>query len=182
MSWQFTIPGLDLRYYRNAADGYVIWSLRLPLLIPVVLLFVLAVWFRRRLKRLRNAREHGPPAGEASLVLRGTRPGSRLGFLTACGVELLARGRGPAAFAGRGRGPRRAPPVALGIGGMDGPLEPGRQPASPSKAAAERIRRTSGTHHGSSPGSKDRVGDGIAVVGCGDARSRAQYASAERTS
>jgi hypothetical protein len=51
---QFTIPGLDLRYYRIASDGYVIWSLRLSLLIPSVLLFLLAVLLRRRLKRLRR--------------------------------------------------------------------------------------------------------------------------------
>ncbi len=49
----FTIPGLDLRYYRIAPDGYVIWSLRLSLLIPVALLFLLAFFSRRRLERLR---------------------------------------------------------------------------------------------------------------------------------
>ena len=51
---QFTIPGLDLRYYRIASDGYVIWSLRLSLLVPGVLLFLLAVLFHRRLERLRR--------------------------------------------------------------------------------------------------------------------------------
>lgn len=48
----FTIPGLDLRYYRIASDGYLIWSLRLSLLIAVALLFLLAFLFRRRLRRL----------------------------------------------------------------------------------------------------------------------------------
>jgi hypothetical protein len=51
---QFTIPGLDLRYYRIASDGYLIWSLRLSLLIPSVLFCLLAVLFHRRLKRLRR--------------------------------------------------------------------------------------------------------------------------------
>jgi hypothetical protein len=55
-----TIPGVDLRYCRLASDGYVIWSLRLSLLIPVVLLFLLAILFRRRLKRLRRALEQDP--------------------------------------------------------------------------------------------------------------------------
>jgi hypothetical protein len=49
----FTIPGFDLRYYRIATGGYVIWSLRSSLLIPVALLFLLAFFSRRRLKRLR---------------------------------------------------------------------------------------------------------------------------------
>ena len=49
-----TIPGLDLQYYRVATDGYLIWSLRLSLLIPSVLFFLLAVLCRRRLKRLRR--------------------------------------------------------------------------------------------------------------------------------
>lgn len=49
----FTIPGLDVRYYRLASHAYVIWSLRLSLLIPVALLFLLAVLFRRRFIGLR---------------------------------------------------------------------------------------------------------------------------------
>jgi hypothetical protein len=37
-----TVPGFDLRYYRHAPDGYIIWSLRLSLLIPAGCLFVLS--------------------------------------------------------------------------------------------------------------------------------------------
>jgi hypothetical protein len=48
------IPGLDIRYYRMAPGGYLIWSMRLSLLIPVALLFLLAFSFRRRLKVLRG--------------------------------------------------------------------------------------------------------------------------------
>jgi hypothetical protein len=60
---QFTIPGVDLRYYRIASDGYVIWSLRLSLLIPSVLLPLVAVLLRRRLKRLRRQVESGSEGG-----------------------------------------------------------------------------------------------------------------------
>lgn len=49
---RFTIPGLDLRYYRLAPSGYLIWSLRLSLLVPIVLFLSGAALFRHRLKRL----------------------------------------------------------------------------------------------------------------------------------
>jgi hypothetical protein len=51
---QFTIPGLDVRYFRFARDGYVIWSTRLTLLFPALLFLLLAVFLRRRLQRQRN--------------------------------------------------------------------------------------------------------------------------------
>lgn len=50
----FSVPGLDLRYYRMASDGYVIWSLQQSLLIPAAVLFLLASLSHRRLKRLRG--------------------------------------------------------------------------------------------------------------------------------
>jgi hypothetical protein len=56
---KFTIPGLDIRYCRVASDGYLIWSLKLSLLIPVVFLFLVALWLRRRLKRLRRRMGQG---------------------------------------------------------------------------------------------------------------------------
>jgi hypothetical protein len=57
---RFMIPGVDGRYCRLGSGGYLIWSLRLSLLIPVVLLFLLAIVFRRRLKHLRRAIEQDP--------------------------------------------------------------------------------------------------------------------------
>ncbi len=54
---QFTIPGVDLRYYRIGSDGYVIWSLSLSLLIPGALVFLLAVWLLGRFQRLRRPGE-----------------------------------------------------------------------------------------------------------------------------
>jgi hypothetical protein len=56
---QLTTPGLDIRYYRFGPSGYLIWSLRLSLLIPVVLLSFLAFWFRHHLRRLRRRTERG---------------------------------------------------------------------------------------------------------------------------
>jgi hypothetical protein len=56
---QFTIPGIDIRYYRHAPDGYVIWSLRFSLLIPIVVSLLLAVLLQRRLVRLRRHTEQG---------------------------------------------------------------------------------------------------------------------------
>jgi len=50
---RFTIPGIDLRYHRDARSGYVCWSVRLSLLIPVVILLACASLFRHRLKVLR---------------------------------------------------------------------------------------------------------------------------------
>ena len=61
-AWQFTIPGLDLRYYRMGDDGYVVWSLRLSLLVLVVLSFLLAFAIHRRLKAFRNRIASGPIA------------------------------------------------------------------------------------------------------------------------
>jgi hypothetical protein len=49
---QFTIPGLDLRYYWNAPSRGHIWSLEQSLLIPVGLLLLLTAWFRIRLGKL----------------------------------------------------------------------------------------------------------------------------------
>jgi hypothetical protein len=60
---QFTIPGLDIRYCRVASDGYLIWSLRLSLVIPAAFLSLLALELRRCLKRLRIARQAGPQPG-----------------------------------------------------------------------------------------------------------------------
>jgi hypothetical protein len=57
---QLTVPGFDFRYYRIASDGYVIWSLRLSLLIPSVLLLLVAVFLRRRLKRLGRQPDASP--------------------------------------------------------------------------------------------------------------------------
>lgn len=50
----FTIPGLDLRYYRFGPSGYLIWSLRLSMLVPIVLSLSGAALFRFRMKRLRG--------------------------------------------------------------------------------------------------------------------------------
>jgi hypothetical protein len=87
-AWQVTIPGLDLRHYRHAPSLYVIWSLRLSLLIPVAMSFLIAVWFRRCLNRLRSQVEPEPDRAQVvpanrrgSLSLRRTSPGSRRGFL-----------------------------------------------------------------------------------------------------
>ena len=56
----FAIPGLEARYYRMAFGGYLIWSLRLSLLIPAAVLLLLAC-FTWKLTRLRFH-----PASEAS--------------------------------------------------------------------------------------------------------------------
>jgi hypothetical protein len=50
---QLAVPGLDLHFYRIASDGYPIWSLKLSLLIPVILMFLIALLFRRSLTRVR---------------------------------------------------------------------------------------------------------------------------------
>ncbi|HEV3263763.1 MAG TPA: hypothetical protein VG013_43410 [Gemmataceae bacterium] len=50
---QFTIPGLDLRYCRIAPTDYLIWSLRVTMLFPIVLSLLGAALFRYRLKRRR---------------------------------------------------------------------------------------------------------------------------------
>lgn len=51
---QFTIPGLDLRYYWSAPFDDLIWSLRLSMLYFIVLSLLGAALFRYRLKRLRS--------------------------------------------------------------------------------------------------------------------------------
>jgi hypothetical protein len=47
----FAIPGVDVRYFRIDSDGYLVWSVRLSLLIPVVLFAFLAAWLHRCLER-----------------------------------------------------------------------------------------------------------------------------------
>ncbi len=46
-----TIPGLDFQYCQFAPDDYVVWSIRLSLLYPIVVLLLVAVLLGRRLKR-----------------------------------------------------------------------------------------------------------------------------------
>jgi hypothetical protein len=58
---QFTIPGLDLRYYWNAPSRGLIWSLEQSLLIPVGLLLLLTAWFRIRLGKLQARTSHVSP-------------------------------------------------------------------------------------------------------------------------
>jgi hypothetical protein len=55
----FTIWALEFSYYRMASDGYLIWSMRLSLLIPVALLFLCAFLFRRGLQA-RNRLQTAP--------------------------------------------------------------------------------------------------------------------------
>ena len=55
----FAIPGLEARYYRMASGGYLIWSLRLSLLIPAAVLLLLGL-FTWRLSSVRSR-----PASEA---------------------------------------------------------------------------------------------------------------------
>lgn len=87
---QFTIPGFDLRYYRIARDGYVIWSLRVSLLILVVLSLLLAAWFRRRLRRLRRRLEQGRDGAprDADPVGPGT-PGATVVDRNRCSVPAF---------------------------------------------------------------------------------------------
>jgi hypothetical protein len=74
---QFTIPGIDLRYYRNTSNGYAVWwwSLRLSLLLPAALMFLLAVLFRRRLCFRKGCRNQGGPS--TSSHLEGAATGRR---------------------------------------------------------------------------------------------------------
>jgi hypothetical protein len=51
---RFRIPGFEWDYCQFARDGHVVWSLRLSLLYPLLVSLVCAVFFRLRLKRLRN--------------------------------------------------------------------------------------------------------------------------------
>jgi hypothetical protein len=55
-----TIPGFDFQYCQFAPDGYVIWSLRLSLLVPIAMMLLVAVLLRRRLKRHRGSSESHP--------------------------------------------------------------------------------------------------------------------------
>jgi hypothetical protein len=66
---QCTLPGFDLRYCQFAPDGYVVWSLRLSLLIPVVLSLLGAALFYRR----RNGHVVAPNRGPYDAIDR--RPG-----------------------------------------------------------------------------------------------------------
>jgi hypothetical protein len=70
---QFTIPGLDLRYYRLGRDGYLIWSLTLSMLIPVALCLLIAAQFRNRLKKMRGrvARNDGVTAARSEPLRNG---------------------------------------------------------------------------------------------------------------
>jgi hypothetical protein len=71
---QFTFPGLDLHYYRIASDGYLIWSLKLSLLIPGALIFLIAILFRRSLRRVRET-----PRRQSNSPEINTMPQSRFG-------------------------------------------------------------------------------------------------------
>ena len=52
-----TIPGFDFHYCQFAPDGYIIWSIRLSLLYPIIVLLLVAVVLGCRLKRRRRGRE-----------------------------------------------------------------------------------------------------------------------------
>jgi len=52
-----TIPGFDFHYCQFAPDGYIIWSIRLSLLYPIMVLLLVAVVLGCRLKRRRRAME-----------------------------------------------------------------------------------------------------------------------------
>jgi hypothetical protein len=56
-----TIPGLDIQYCQLAPDGYIIWSIRLSLLYPIVVLLLVAVVLGRRLRRRRRGIEAEGP-------------------------------------------------------------------------------------------------------------------------
>jgi hypothetical protein len=49
-----TIPGLDFHYCQFTPDGYIIWSIRLSLLYPIVVLLLVAVVLGRLPKRRRR--------------------------------------------------------------------------------------------------------------------------------
>ena len=48
-----TIPGFDFHYCQFAPDGYIIWSIRLSLLYPIMVLLLVAAVLGCRLKRRR---------------------------------------------------------------------------------------------------------------------------------
>ena len=52
-----TIPGLDYHYYQSARTGYTVWSIRLSLLYPIMVLLLVAVVLGCRLKRRRRGME-----------------------------------------------------------------------------------------------------------------------------
>jgi hypothetical protein len=52
-----TIPGFDFHYCQFAPDGYIIWSIRLSLLYPIMVLLLVAVVLGCRLKRRRRGME-----------------------------------------------------------------------------------------------------------------------------
>ena len=52
-----TIPGLDFHYCQFAPDDYIIWSIRLSLLYPIMVLLLVAVVLGCRLKRRRRGME-----------------------------------------------------------------------------------------------------------------------------
>ncbi len=66
-----TVPGFDFQYYRFAPDRYLMWSLRITLLVPVALSFFLTVLIRllgkRHRKRLERAPEVTSPASSEPL-------------------------------------------------------------------------------------------------------------------
>jgi hypothetical protein len=49
-----TIPGFDFQYCQFAPNGYIIWSIRLSLLYPIMVLLLVAVVLGCRLKRRRR--------------------------------------------------------------------------------------------------------------------------------
>jgi hypothetical protein len=52
-----TIPGFHFQYCQFAPDGYIIWSIRLSLLYPIMVLLLVAVVLGCRLKRRRRGVE-----------------------------------------------------------------------------------------------------------------------------
>ena len=60
-----TIPGLDVQYCQLAPDDYVVWSIRLSLLYPIMVLLLVAVVLGCRLKRRRRGMEAEGPSTAA---------------------------------------------------------------------------------------------------------------------
>jgi hypothetical protein len=58
---QFTVPGLDLRYYWNTPAKVFIWSIEQSLLIPALLSLVLTFWLHRRLGKRKTPPAPGNP-------------------------------------------------------------------------------------------------------------------------
>ncbi len=63
----FAIPGLEARYYRIARDGYLIWSLRLSLLIPAAIFFMLELLLLKIARSRRAPTPGSMPGREAAL-------------------------------------------------------------------------------------------------------------------